>query len=111
MNTANSPSNRQGISDDSLTPSGVLNVHCDWCRVCHFSQATLSGVRADRQTDQLLLLGQTSVMVQTHRGERHFQPSVDNHLMRRHWSCYIEALLHIRHADIDIEVSINTEIL
>lgn len=25
--------------------------------------------------------------------------------MRRHWSGYIEALLDIRHADVDIEVS------
>lgn len=27
------------------------------------------------------------------------------HLMRRNWSCYIEALFNVRHANVDIEVS------
>lgn len=35
------PSNRQGVSNDPLTAAGVLDVHCDGCRVGHVSESTL----------------------------------------------------------------------
>lgn len=35
------PSDGQSIADDSLTATGVLDVHCDGCRVGHVPETTL----------------------------------------------------------------------
>lgn len=40
-----SPANGQGVADDPLAASGVLNVHCDGGRVRHVPQAALKDER------------------------------------------------------------------